>query len=161
MKKSTGATIAFCMFGFVIAVQAQNVIPGTGGNATGTGGTLSYTIGQIAYSVNTGTNGSVAQGVQQPFEISVITGIEEAEDITLEFSVYPNPANSFVILKIENYEVENLRFQLYDISGKLLQNKKIVDKETIISLETHLPATYFLKVTDKNKELKVFKIIKK
>lgn len=42
------------------------------GNATGTGGTSSYSIGQVVYASATGTNDSVNQGMQQPFEIFIL-----------------------------------------------------------------------------------------
>jgi hypothetical protein len=141
-------------------LQAQNTIPASGGNASGSGGSVNYTVGQVVYTTNTGTNGSTAQGVQQPYEISIVTGIEKNQDISLEFSVYPNPATDFMKLKIENYEVQNLRFQLYDINGSLLQNNKVEGNETSIVMSNCMPATYFLKVTDKNKVIKTFKIIK-
>ena len=57
-------------------LQAQQAIPASGGNASGSGGSASYSVGQVIYSKNTGTNGSVAQGIQQPYEIMVVTGIE-------------------------------------------------------------------------------------
>jgi hypothetical protein len=97
-------TILFLCGFWTIAVQAQNTIPATGGNATGSGGSVSYSIGQITYNTFSGTNGSVAQGVQQPFEISVVTGIHKAFDIDLIFSAYPNPATDFVTLKIGNFD---------------------------------------------------------
>jgi len=63
-------------------LQAQESVNATGGNALGNGGTASYSVGQMIYTTNTGTGGNtVAQGVQQPFEISVVTGIEEAQGI--------------------------------------------------------------------------------
>jgi hypothetical protein len=142
------------------AIKAQEAIPATGGNATGSGGSASYSIGQVAYTTNTGTNGTEAQGVQQPFEISVVTGIEEAVGITLQCAVYPNPANDYVTLIVENYKTENLTYQLYDVNGKLLENKKLEGKETNIDLKTLVIASYFLKVNDNKKELKTFKIIK-
>jgi hypothetical protein len=102
----------------------------------------------------------VAQGVQQPYEISVITAIEAAKDISLEIMVYPNPATDFIKLKIENCELQNLRYQLYDINARLLQDNKIVGNETNIVMSNLMSATYFLKVTDNNKVIKTFKIIK-
>lgn len=158
-KKLKLSTILLLGLG-LSGLQAQEVIPATGGNATGTGGTVSYSIGQIVYTKNTGTNGSALQGVQQPFEISVVTGIEETNCISLEIMVYPNPATDFVKLKIENYEVRNLRYQLYDINSSLLLDNKIENNETSIVMSNLLPATYFLKVTDKSKVIKTFKIIK-
>ena len=160
MKHLTKILIAFCLFGYGTTIHAQNAIPVTGGNASGSGGSSSYSVGQVVYTTNTGTNGSVAQGIQQPYEISVVTGLEEAKEIDLICSVYPNPATDFVRLKVENYNSENLTYQLYDISGNLLENKKIESEETNIVMNNFMHATYFLKVTDKNKVVKIFKIIK-
>lgn len=141
-------------------IQAQNVVPATGGNASGIGGSASYSVGQVVYITNTGTNGSVAQGVQQPYEISVVTAIEEASCIKLDCSAYPNPTTDLIILKVENYKTEYLSYQLYDINARLLENKKIQKNETIIAMNNLVSAIYFLKVTDSNKEIKTFKIIK-
>jgi hypothetical protein len=158
-KKLKFCTVLWLFIGLT-GLQAQNTISASGGNASGSGGSVSYTIGQIVYTTNTGTNGSAAQGVQQPFEISVVTGIEEALDISLEIMVYPNPATDFVKLKIKNYEVKNLRYQLYDINGSVLQDNKVEGNETSISMQNLLPSVYFLKITDNNKVIKTFKIIK-
>ena len=89
------------LLGLGLIGQAQETVPATGGNASGSGGSASYSIGQMVYTTNTGTNGSVAQGVQQPYEISVITGIEEAKGISLNCSAYPNPTIEFITLKVD------------------------------------------------------------
>jgi len=141
-------------------IQAQQAIPVTGGNVSGSGGTVSYTVGQVVYSNNTGSNGSVAQGVQQPFEISVVTTIEEAKRISL-FMAYPNPTKDHVILKIDGDIKTEYIVSLFDINGKLLESRKIKDNETIIAMDNLVSAVYFLKVIKNNKEVKTFKIIKK
>ena len=141
-------------------LQAQEAVTASGGNASGSG-TVSYSVGQVVYTTNTSTiSGSVTQGVQQPYEISVVTGLEEIVGTTLICSVYPNPATYFIKLKVENYKTENLAYQLFDISGNLLENKKIEGNETTISMVKLIPAIYFLKVIDYNKEVKIFRIIK-
>jgi hypothetical protein len=157
-KLKSGAVILLCfgMFG----LQAQQVVTTSGGNASGSGGSASYSVGQVVYTTNGNSNGRVAQGVQQPYEIFIVTGIEEAKGISLEIMVYPNPATDFIKLKIENYDVQNLRYQLYDINARLLQDNKIVGNETDIVMSNYVSATYFLKVTDNNKVVKTFKIIK-
>ncbi|MBN1182437.1 MAG: hypothetical protein JXB49_09135 [Bacteroidales bacterium] len=43
--------------------------------------------------------------------------------------------------------------------GKLLDNKEITTTETSFTMSQLPPATYMLKVTDGNKEVKVFKIV--
>jgi Secretion system C-terminal sorting domain len=153
---------AILLFGLGLTeILAQEAIPATGGNASGSGGSVSYTIGQIVYMTNIGTNGSVTQGIQQPYEILVITGIPEAKDITIEILVYPNPVTDNLKLEIKNYEIQNLRYKLYDNNGKLLQENKIEGNETNIIMNNLIPAIYFLKVTDNKKIVKTFKIIKK
>jgi hypothetical protein len=152
--------IALFLSGYWIISQAQSTIPAAGGNAAGTGGTVSYSVGQVFYMTIDETSGSVIQGVQQPYEISVVTGIEEAKDITLLCSVYPNPASDYLTLRIENWDSENLSYKLLDPGGRIIGNKKITGYETQISLGALLPAVYFLKVLDGQKEIKTFKIIK-
>jgi hypothetical protein len=157
--KSLGVA-TFLTFAFSLSTaMAQEAIPATGGNASGSGGSATYTFGQVVYTTNTGTNGSVAQGVQQPYEISNVTGIEEAKGITLQCSVYPNPTTDFITLKVENFSLSDLTFQLYDLNGKLLENRKIESNETSIDMSNLNPASYFLKVVQSNKEVKTFKII--
>ena len=140
-------------------LHAQESVNTTGGKALGSGGSASYSVGQIIYTTNnSGTNGSVAQGVQQPFEISVVAGLEEAKGI--ELSAYPNPVTSNLILTVENFELPTLSFQLYDMNGKLIEIKKIEDKQTSIGMVNLVCGNYLLKVIVENKAVKVFKIIK-
>ena len=152
-------------------LQAQQSINAAGGNATGSGGMVSYSVGQVAYKTHTGTSGSVSEGVQQPYEISVVTAIEEAKGINLSVTAYPNPTTDYLTLRIDEFEISNLSYQLYDMSGKLLLNEKITGSQANIVMSNLVPATYFVKVyavgcTDRtgvikgNKEVKTFKIIK-
>ncbi len=162
MKQFCKVLIAFCLFGFGTAIQAQNSIPASGGNANGPGSSsVSYTVGQLVYTTISGTDRTLAQGVQQPFEISVITGIKEASDISLEISVYPNPATGFVNLRVGKYDRDNLVYKLFDMNGMLFQEKMVEGDETQIQLGNILPGTYLLKIVDNQKEIKTFKIIKK
>ena len=141
-------------------LQAQESVNATGGNALGSGGSVSYSVGQLTYQTHVGTNGSVAEGVQQPFEISIITEIKEAKGINLSVSAYPNPTTDYLQLKVESEKLKDLSYQLYDISGKLLQSEKITGSQTSIVMSNLVPATYFVKVIESNREVKTFKIIK-
>ena len=141
-------------------LQAQTSVNATDGDVSGSGGSVSYSVGQVVYTTHTGTSGSVAEGVQQPYEISVVTGLEEAQSINLSVTAYPNPTTDYLTLRIDEFEISNLSFQLYDMNGKLLQNEKITGNQTSIVMSNLLPATYFVKVIQGNKEVKIFKIIK-
>lgn len=162
-KKRLKLSALFLLGLGLTGLQAQEIhetIPATGGNASGSGGTVSYSVGQIVYTNNTGTNGSVSQGVQQPYEISIVTELEETQGINLSITAFPNPTTDYLTLSTGNFDNKNLSFHLYDINGKIIQESKINVSETKISMTDLPPATYFLKVTENQKEVKTFKIIK-
>jgi hypothetical protein len=156
--------LKFCtLLLFVLGVnglQAQEAITASGGNAIGSGGSVSYSVGQVSYKTITGNNGSVNQGVQQPYEISVVSGITQAKLINIKCIAYPNPTTNQLTLSIDNFELENLSYKLYDMSGRLLQTKKINSNNTSINMSKLLHASYFVKVLKDNTEVKTFKIIK-
>jgi len=155
---------AVFLLGFgLTGLHAQEAIPATGGEASGTGGSASYSVGQVFYTTNTGTSGSVAQGVQQPYEISIITGVEQAKGINLVCSAYPNPATDLLTLEIEasmELNTQSMQYLCYDINGKILKSNKISGRITNIDMRDLVPATYFLKLTQNKKEIITFKIIK-
>ena len=137
--------------------QVENA---TGGNTSGSGGSVSYSVGQIVYTTNTETNGSVAQGVQQPYEISIVTELEEAKSINISVTAYPNPVSEYLILDVKDFEISNLLFQLYDMNGRLLKTIKITSNQTKIVINNLVSAHYFVKVIQNNTLIKEFKIIK-
>ncbi len=160
MKKRT-IILLVVPFVATIGIKAQETVSAAGGEASSNSGLISYTVGQVVYTTSTGTNGnSVAQGVQQPYEISVITGIEEAKGINLQVLAYPNPTTDYLIVKTKNYEIAGLQYVIFDINGKILQTVKATGNETKIETGYLKPGSYFVKVLDGKKEIKVFKIIK-
>lgn len=149
-------SIGFLLLGLG-GLHAQESPTASGGEATGLGGTTNYSIGQVVYTANTGTNGSVAQGVQQPYEISVTLGVNETT-INLEMNVYPNPTTNYLTLKVR--DTSKFTYQLFDVQGKVIKNKEIKTISTTIKMGELPNATYFLKVTSNNQLIKTFKIIK-
>ncbi len=140
-------------------LKAQNTIVATGGDSSGNGGNISYSIGQVVYNTTTGINGSISEGIQQPYEISIISN-KDNKEINLEATVYPNPTTDFLTLKVGSYSEMNLTYYLYSSEGKQISSKSINDKETRVKMKTFDTGTYYLKVLQDNKKLKTFKIIK-
>ena len=162
VKSLTVAALLTFAFSLSTAI-AQERVNAAGGNASGSGGSASYSVGQVVYTTNTGTNGSVAEGVQQAFEISVLTGLEEAKGINLSVTAYPNPTTDYLTLEVDAstmHSTQSMMYQLYDMQGKLLQSEKITGNETSIVMSNLVPAIYFVKVSEGNIEVKTFKIIK-
>ena len=153
---------ALLLFNILIlfSVSAQKSIHSSGGNANGSNGSVSYSVGQVVFHTQTGINGSVAQGVQQPYEISVVTETENGGNISLSVKVYPNPVDNLLLLKVENDQWVALSFQIYDMQGKVLKTEKIRTTEIQIDMSTYIPASYILKVFSEIKPIKEFKIIK-
>ena len=158
--KQIKLTVVFLAGFSLTGLNAQQAVTTAGGNTTSSAGSVSYSVGQIVCKTQIGSSGSVSQGIQQPYEISILTGLDEAQGINLVLSAYPNPAIDYVILKVENYKTENLTYHLYDIGGKLIESRKIVSSIETIGVENLQSAIYFLKVINNNTEVKTFKIIK-
>jgi hypothetical protein len=161
MSQRKAKLAASLLLGMSLSVaQAQQAPTATGGSASGSGGSVNYSVGQIACTTHFSATGSVAQGVQQPYEISVVTSIKEGNRIHLNLSVYPNPTSDFLTLKVDDAHMEDLSYQLCDVTGKLVEDKKITSAEMSISMLSLPDAAYFLKVVSNTTEIKVFKIIK-
>jgi hypothetical protein len=140
-------------------LQAQESVNASGGDATGSGGSVSFSIGQVAYQ-NHNLGGSVAEGIQQPYEIYIVTSVMEAEGIDLVVSAFPNPVDDHLILRVDRYNYEKLLFQLFDINGRIVKTGIITSQEILIDMTDVSRATYFLRVIDGDKEIKTFRIIK-
>jgi hypothetical protein len=145
-----------CMGTFCFSQQA---ISTAGGEATGTGGTVNYTVGQITYH-HFGENGSLlAQGIQQPYEILIYSGID-ISGINLHISVYPNPVQQHLKLTVTDQNTDQMSYQIYDLNGRLLAKKMLDGTETNIRMDLLAPSVYYLQVHDQDMEIKTFKIIK-
>lgn len=158
--KHRKSKLIILLLGIGVTALAQNGVPATGGKASGSGGTASYSVGQVVYTTSAGSNGNVAQGIQQPILITTVTGLEEAKGINLSVSAYPNPSTDYLILKVSEFNISKLSYQLYDVQGKLIQNEEIIGNETRIVTSHFLPSMYFIKVYQGSSEIKTFKIIK-
>ena len=160
--------LSVLMLSLGLTAQAQQATVAAGGTASGNGGTVSYSIGQVVYTTATGTNGSVAQGVQQTYQITAVTGIEEAKGISLEVSAYPNPTTDHLTLTVGtsvSFNDQPMSYKLLDMNGKVIETQKIVEENTTIVMSNLLPANYFLTVVKtmdgkSPQEVKTFKITK-
>jgi len=142
-----------------IQLHAQNNTVSSGGQASGTGGSVSYTIGQIAYSSLSGSSGSLVQGVQQPYEISIVTNITDVA-IDLKAQVYPNPTTDQLILSVAIEEYKNLRYVLVDQHGKVLKSDRVINTISSFDIGKLSNGIYFLRLFSNKKQIKTFQVIK-
>ena len=156
MKKIILFTISFLFF--LSKVTAQTSTNASGGDASGVGGSVAYSVGQPFYITYSGANGSVAQGVQQTYQIFSL-GINQSE-LNISLAVYPNPTYDNLNIEINEFNNENLSYELFDIQAKLLASGLITSKQTQINLINLPPSAYFMHISQKNKKIQSFKIIK-
>ena len=158
MKNNTLFLLAFLLSFSANAQTSHQVLSATGGDATGTGGSVAYSVGQIVYTTSTGSTGSLAQGVEQAYEIYSV-GIKETA-LNISLSVFPNPTSDFLTLKVQDYNNETLSFDLLDEQGKLVLNEQITTQDTQVAMSTLARGSYFINIVQANKKIQTFKIIK-
>ena len=157
MKKTIALFSALC-FITIVTVQAQSAIVPAGGTASGNGGTVTYTAGQVAVQTNSDGTTSISEGVQQPFEISVV-GVDNYPNIILNAVLYPNPTQGYLQLEIKDLQFAG-EVKVYDSNGKYLFVKKIEGENTLFDLSPYAPGTYYFNVHKDQKVLKTFKVVK-
>ena len=129
----------------------------TGGNTATQGNiTLISNIGEVAIKEQSNANISISEGFISP-DIFQVLGVEDMGELT-GIQIYPNPAIDYVKVLFEdegNYQVD-----LFDINGKHISSFSVDnDIEKVINLKNLQAGTYLLLVK-KDKQRKVYKIIK-
>lgn len=85
----------------------------------------------------------------------------EASDIFSSVQIYPNPSSRFVEVETGNLGVQNLQFNMYDLSGKVQKMSKpiIGENKATIDLKDLKEGTYLLEISnEKGKAIR--KIVK-
>jgi len=140
-------------------LQGQNSVNSSGNDLYGSGGIISYSVGQLCYTTISSNSGTVVQGVQQPYVISVVTETKSMSDI--KCSVYPNPVSTYLQIEINNYSTNNLNYILYDYAGNLLKLGKIENSIIRFEINNYYKSGFLLKINENDNTIKTFKIIKK
>lgn len=152
-------TIQLIALFFYASTYCQQAVIPAGGTIQGSTGNVSYSIGQVSYTTDSNSTFSIAEGVQQPFEISVLDSDHSYDAIQL--NVYPNPTSSVLLLDISAMDTTGLSYLLFDSSGKIIRKEETISvSQTTITLENLPSSAYYLELLANNKHLKTFKIIK-
>jgi hypothetical protein len=145
---------------FQLYTFAQQSVNAAGGNTSGSGGAVSYSVGQVAYNSYSGSQGSMAQGIQQAYELITVGLPDTQRNISL--SAFPNPTAGDLSLQIANYQNEVLSYSLYDAQGKLIAQANINAALSTVQTARLAAGSYFLQIQDaKNQKIQSFQINKK
>ena len=151
--------ISFVLIGFfssLISFAQQNTLA-AGANASSAEGSISYSIGQMDFSNVSSSNGSVNQGVQQPFEFFVSSVLEFGNENS--FSIFPNPTNEILNIS-QSFSSEKIEIRLLDMSGRIVLSDLLNAPQHQIDLRTLSQGVYNLTLIKNNQILTSFKVIK-
>ena len=147
MKTTKTIILIFCFLATgANIVWAQQGTSASGGVAIGVGGSMSYTVGQLDYVSITGSGGAVNQGVQQPYEVLIETGIGE-NTVNLSASVYPNPTTGVFAFALNAEQKLNGEITVTDVTGRTIYSKitQVVPfYQTTIDLSGFAKGIYFV-----------------
>ncbi len=155
------ACILFAIIPFINSFS-QTAVVAAGGDAIGPNGSVAYSIGQFDYDHYAGETGSINLGVQQP-DFIIIIGTNEFAD-EFEIKLFPNPVGdeTNLLFKEESYQElhKELRYELYDLSGKMVMRDQINENKTLVHTGNLINGEYLLRVLSDEQHLKTFKIVK-
>jgi gingipain R len=89
-------------------------------------------------------------------------GIEDYVQEASWYSVWPNPATETVHIQMDASDNNgSSSYQLFDMSGKLIQGGRLTDNISEIDVRNLVAGTYLLKVENSNHQTQTTKIVKK
>ena len=88
-------------------------------------------------------------------------GVDNYAQQTSWYSVWPNPATETVHIQMDASDNNSCSYQLFDLTGKLLQGGRLTDNNSEIDVRSLATGTYLLKVEDSNHQTHTTKIVKK
>lgn len=143
----------------VHAAHAQRATVSTGGDAVGPGGSISFSAGQPSYTAIGGATGSLVQGVQQPYEISVSIGVYEREE-AFTLAVGPNPATDELELAVTGPLPSLIWFNVRNSAGQTIMEQRINAPRTRIAMGGVSAGVYLVEVSGPERTFRTFRIVK-
>jgi len=124
---------------------SPQVIASAGTHYTGSNAQLSWTIGEpVITTVSNGSN-TITQGFHQT--LLDIVSVEEQNTAGVNVNVFPNPTQDRVNINLVN-NLKDLQMDLFDMTGKLLQARRIgaAENNVQVDMTNYARANYLLRI---------------
>ena len=152
----TAITCLFCSMCF-----GQSSMNTSGGDTFSDQGSVAYSIGQVFVQINESAEISVSEGVQQPYEISLINAVFEEGDVKVSLLAYPNPTMNDLTIELQGWQHEQASFEVYDAQGKKISSGAFNQSTLSIDARLWSSGNYYLHIySPKGDQAASVKIIK-
>lgn len=115
-------------------------------------------------------DGNCWKGVLNNSGILVFTQIDcqdlvevNAQQVTSQgnMSIYPNPTKNTVTINVDESDLHNIRYDIYDLNGRMLTQGNSINQNKTINISSFETGIYLIKLVDENgKVISSKKIIK-
>ena len=156
----------FCFFFSIVsaftasAQMRQDVISSAGGSKVNINVSLSWTLGETIIPMFRSANNNIT--LSSSFLQSVtVTAMREPMDISVEVTVFPNPATEEINIRFESPVEGRIRLSLIDSQGRLVNTGVIEqgESEKNINLKDMTQGVYYLRLY-KGEIVNVYKLVK-
>ncbi len=140
---------------------SQSVVSTNGDYLTTGSAQLSFTLGEPVTETIRNSSCVLSQGFQQVF-ISVIPDPDNVNNFqsTVELSVFPNPTDYMLHIKIEDGFDEGISAILFSLEGKKIGEFNLEEDLNSIDMQDLPAGIYLLKIVNHNQFVQSFKVYK-
>ena len=94
-------------------------------------------------------------------KINYPVGIQDICNNTNDILFWPNPTTDILHVLISESNGQNYTYQLFNLTGKLLQGGRLTDNQSEIDIRSFTSGVYILKIENNEHQIQTAKIIKK
>lgn len=95
-----------------------------------------YAVGPTFYGTKVAAKVNSITETVTTYTPSSTTGLSQADLDNYKIDIFPNPANDFIAIQLDNINKENVEVKMYDFNGKLIQTATIYQGTTVAYLDT-------------------------
>ncbi len=150
MKHILTITFLFCSIIFIAQPKIERQVFGIAGTSEHSEFIqLDWTLGEVAVASHNTSSGSLTEGFQQAF-VKIETPSVSIKNVS-NVLIVPNPASSFITVKFLQEPKDLIKWELFDITGKSLQQNTFdLSSYHEIDLSNFADGIYILKISGEN-----------
>ena len=95
-----------------------------------------YVVGPTFYGTKVAAKVTSITETVTTYTPSASAGLTQTDIDNYKIDVFPNPANDFIAIQLDNINKENVQVNMYDFNGKLIQSAIIYQGTTVAYLDT-------------------------